>query len=372
MTAIVEAGSPVEANALLSVQSVDVHLGRGRRAAHILSQVDLTVRPGEILGVIGETGSGKTTLARTVMGLADPSHGQIRLQDKVISTLRGSARRELRRSGAVQFVFQDPLRSLDPDLNVEQLVAEGLVTQGQASSHEITTRVREALGWVGLDETLLSKHPAQLSGGQRQRVSIARALVLRPRLLICDEPVSALDSSNRNNILRLLDELRTSRGLSVIIISHDLSSLAGIADRVLVLYRGRVVEDGPIAEVFAQPRHPYTALLIASAPALADQLADQAADQRRPLHVRQLRLVDADTISASSDTEGGCVFRARCRFATDICGTAPAAQEVPAAATAATNDGGWRVSCHHHATWRAEAELADPTRVTAIAEPLSH
>ncbi|MCW2540563.1 MAG: Peptide transporter ATP-binding protein [Frankiales bacterium] len=370
MTATVESGRSVDLP-LLSVESVDVHLGRGRRAAHILSQVDLTVRPGEILGVIGETGSGKTTLARTVMGLADPSQGEIRLQDKVISSLRGSARRDLRRGGSVQFVFQDPLRSLDPDLTVEQLVAEGLVTQGQASSHEIATRVREALGWVGLDESLLSKHPAQISGGQRQRVSIARALVLRPQLLICDEPVSALDSSNRNNILRLLDELRTSRGLSVIIISHDLSSLAGIADRVLVLYRGRVVEDGPISEVFARPRHPYTALLIASAPALSDQLADQrpepSSEQHRPLHVRQLRLVDADTATVSNDLEAGCVFRARCRFATDVCGTVPAAQDVPTA-----HGGGWRVSCHHHSTWRAELEDADRPRVPARPEPLPH
>ena len=164
-----------------------------------------------------------------------------------ISGLRRAARRRERRSGHVQLVFQDPLRSLDPDLTVAQIVGEGLRIRGGIDEAEIERRAAGALAKVGLDAALLRRTPGQISGGQRQRVSIARALAADPELLLCDEPVSALDASNRNYILRLLGDLRDTLGLPIVIISHDLSSLAGIADRVVVLYRGRIVEDGPVA-----------------------------------------------------------------------------------------------------------------------------
>ncbi len=191
-----------------------------------------------------------------MVGLARPRDGRVLFDGKEISALRGAARRRERRTGHIQLVFQDPLRVLDPDLTVGDIVGEGLRIRGGLSTDEIAARVEDALAKVGLGAALRPRQPGQISGGQRQRVSIARALAADPKLLLCDEPVSALDASNRNYILRLLAGLRDSLGLPIVIISHDLSSLAGIADRVVVLYRGRIVEDGPVDQVFTRPRAP--------------------------------------------------------------------------------------------------------------------
>ena len=320
-------------------------LGRGWRANQVLSDVDLEIWPGEIVGLVGETGSGKTTLARTVVGLVRPRKGRVTFDGAQISGLRRGARRE-RRSGHVQLVFQDPLRSLDPDLTVAQIVGEGLRIRGDLDAAEIEQRAASALAKVGLDATLLHRTPGQISGGQRQRVSIARALAVEPQLLICDEPVSALDASNRNYILRLLGELRDNLGLPIVIISHDLCSLAGIADRVVVLYRGRIVEDGPVAQVFTAPRHPYTALLMASAPSVQHD---------RPLSVHQLRRTAADPAPPSG--AGACVFAARCPFAVDACAVQPALDPVtgPAGPQAGPDPGRWSAACHRHEEWQALA-----------------
>ncbi len=323
---------------LLAVESVDVVLGRGWRATAVLRGVDLGIWPGEIVGLVGETGSGKTTLARTVVGLVNPARGRVVFDGLPISALRGSARRAQRRSGQVQLIFQDPLRSLDPDLTVEEIVGEGLKIRGGADSGEVRRRVLGALEQVGLDAAMLPRTPGQISGGQRQRVSIARALAVEPRLLICDEPVSALDASTRNHVLRLLHELRTSLGLPIVIISHDLSSLAGIADRVAVLYRGRIVEDGPVGQVFAAPRHPYTALLMASAPSVRHD---------RPFSARQLRRTSADPAPPAGP--GACVFAARCPFAAAACMAQPPLETV---------EGRWTVACHRHEEWPALATQA--------------
>jgi oligopeptide/dipeptide ABC transporter ATP-binding protein len=240
----------------------------------------------------------------------------------------------------VQLVFQDPLRSLDPDLTVAEIVGEGLKIRGEHDAAEICRRVVAALEKVGLDATVLHRTPGQISGGQRQRVSIARALAAEPRLLICDEPVSALDASTRNYVLRLLDQLRGSLGLPIVVISHDLSSLAGIADRVVVLYRGRIVEDGPVGEVFAAPRHPYTALLMASAPSVRHD---------RLLSARQLRRTADDP--AAPDGLQSCVFAARCPFAAGACAAQPALEEVVT---------GWSVACHRHEQWLTIARDRHP------------
>ncbi|HET7012864.1 MAG TPA: ABC transporter ATP-binding protein, partial [Streptosporangiaceae bacterium] len=294
-----------------------------------------------IVGLVGETGSGKTTVARAIVGLVRANAGQVSIDGQQVSGLRGRALRTQRRRGAVQFVFQDPLRSLDPDLKVADIVAEGLRIQGGLDPGEIAARVREVLAEVGLDDSVLDRTPGQISGGQRQRVSIARALATRPRLLICDEPVSALDASTRNHVLRLLDSLRTSLGLSILLISHDLSSLAGVADRVAVLYRGQIVEDGPADRVFSSPRHPYTALLMASAPSVRHD---------RPFSVRQLRRASTGPAGPSgpagpADEVGqadGCVFAARCPFAIPGCETRPALEKV---------GDRWDVACHRHGEW---------------------
>jgi len=320
---------------LLAIEDVDVVLGRGWRANKVLSGVDLKVWPGEIVGLVGETGSGKTTLARTVVGLVRPRRGRVVFGETVVSGLRGGALRRERRRGHVQLVFQDPLRSLDPDLTVAQIVGEGLAIRGGIGAKEMRARVEDALAKVGLDAGLLSRTPGQISGGQRQRVSIARALATNPELLLCDEPVSALDASNRNYILRLLGELRDNLNLPIVIISHDLSSLAGIADRVVVLYRGRIVEDGPVGQVFSAPKHPYTALLMASAPSVRHD---------RPLDVHQLRRTAADPEPPTA--ANACVFAARCPFAVSECAEQPALEAVGE---------GWTAACRRHEEWSALA-----------------
>jgi oligopeptide/dipeptide ABC transporter ATP-binding protein len=339
---------------LLRAAGVDVVLGRGWRANHVLSGVDLDLWPGEIVGLVGETGSGKTTLARTIVGLIRPRQGRIVFNGTEISGLRRGARRRERRTGHVQLVFQDPLRSLDPDLTVAEIVGEALTIRGGLDAGQIREKVEDALARVGLDATLLDRTPGQISGGQRQRVSIARALAAGPRLLLCDEPVSALDASNRNYILRLLGELRDSLNLPIVIISHDLSSLAGIADRVVVLYRGRIVEDGPVSEVFSAPRHPYTALLMASAPSVdrpgaGHPSAGQPSAAARPgaghpLSVYQLRRIPADPPPPDGDT--ACVFAARCPFAVDAPG---ACASQPALVPVGDR---WTAACHRHEEWR--------------------
>lgn len=253
---------------LVRVEHVDVTLGRGRRATPVLRDVSLHAQRGEIVGIIGETGSGKTTLARTMVGLINPARGRVVVDDEPVSTLRGDARRNFRRSGRVQLVFQDSLRSLDPDLTINRIVAEGLTVQGRSTPDDIAARVAAGLTAVGLDPDLATRLPGEISGGQRQRVVIARALVMNPSLLICDEPVSALDASNRNRILRLLDDLRRTTPVGILVIAHDLGSLAAVADRIVVLYRGQVVEHGPTDDIFGAPTHPYTIRLVESVPSL--------------------------------------------------------------------------------------------------------
>ncbi|MDQ8046576.1 MAG: ATP-binding cassette domain-containing protein [Solirubrobacteraceae bacterium] len=249
---------------LLEIEGLHVALGD----THALRGVDLHVGRREILGVIGETGSGKTTLVRSIVGLTNPTAGSIRLDgDELTGLGHGRRRRRFRRSGRVQLVFQDPLRSLDPALVVEDLVTEGLSIRGRTTAQERRDAATRALALVGLDPSLLGRVPRDLSGGQRQRVSIARALVSDPELVLFDEPVSALDASSRGEVLRMLAGLRDELGAALLIISHDLTSMVGVVDRVAVLYEGVVVESGLTDEVLSDPQHEYTRLLLAAAPA---------------------------------------------------------------------------------------------------------
>ncbi|KRA37825.1 MULTISPECIES: ABC transporter ATP-binding protein [unclassified Nocardioides] len=324
---------------LLSVRGLSVSYAPPRKGTHLgtgaaLVEADLDIRPGEIVGIVGETGSGKTTLARATVGLVAPAAGTIEFAGEDIGGLRGRARRAFRRSGQVQLVFQDPLRSLDPDLTVADIVREPLDIAGTLSRTERHERVRESLRLVGLEpDEVLQRRPRQLSGGQRQRVSLARAISTRPRLLYCDEPVSALDVSNRNLVLNLLEQLRTELDLAVVIIAHDLSSLAGIADRVAVFYRGRIVEQGPIRAVLEHPAHPYTALLTASAPSIGDE------DRLRPDQLKPAP--DARVWPA----DGVCVFAQRCPFAHDACADQPAPAPLP-------DTPARLAACHDAVTWR--------------------
>lgn len=255
---------------VLELDAVSVDYAQVR----VLDAVSLTVRPGEVVGVVGESGSGKTTLARTALrsvgasaGPGTVRSGRVQVGGRDVTRLRGRALRAWRRSGAVQYVFQDPLRSLDPAVPVRESIVEGLRI-ARVPAPELERRLAAALDAVGLGEDLTRRLPSGLSGGQRQRAAIARALVVEPRLLLLDEPVSALDAASRDRVVRALVALRDRRGtdLAMLVISHDIGSLAAISDRLVVLDRGRIVEDGPTRRVVTHPEHPYTRLLIDSVP----------------------------------------------------------------------------------------------------------
>jgi ABC-type glutathione transport system ATPase component len=251
----------------LEIDGLHVALGHPHPQP-ILHDVSLRVQPGEIVGLIGETGSGKTTIARSILGLHDVQSGSILVHGEQVVGLHRSALRTWRRRGLVQYVFQDPLRSLDPDFTVERSVLEGVTVRRSLTTAERKLAVADALALVGLDPGLAMRRPSELSGGQRQRVAIARAMAVGPGLLICDEPVSALDAASRIHILDLLRTLAKEQGVGILLITHDLGSLAGIADEIVVLYNGHVVEAGNAATVLLDAEHPYTQLLVASVPTL--------------------------------------------------------------------------------------------------------
>jgi ABC-type glutathione transport system ATPase component len=259
---------------VLEVSELEVHYGLRRKRRQALHGVSLTVAPGETVGLIGETGSGKSTLARAVLGLVPASGGRIVVDGEDVTAHRARQWRRLRRRGVLQYVFQDPLRSLDPDLTVEDSLVEPLLVQGR-SRREASAQARTYLERVQLSPDLLGRLPGEISGGQRQRVAVARALVTEPRLVILDEPVSALDSANRVQVLEILKGLRDS-GVALVFISHDLGSVAGVADRIAVLYQGELVEVGVTDDVINRPQHAYTRLLVSSAPTLRTASAGRA------------------------------------------------------------------------------------------------
>jgi peptide/nickel transport system ATP-binding protein len=263
------AGNPDEPPLLLvdGVQRVFPVVGARRRSPAIraVDGVSLSVNAGQALGIVGESGSGKTTLARIVVGLDRPSAGRITFGGREPDRLPVAERRLWRRD--VQYIFQDPYSALDPRLTVEQIIAEPIELSGtQAERADKRERIGALLDEVGLTQTFRTRYPSQLSGGQRQRVVIARALALGPRLVVADEPVSALDLSVQATILDLLRRLRETRGLTYLVISHDLSVIRSLCSEVIVMTGGRVVESGATAEVFADPSHPYTATLLRSIP----------------------------------------------------------------------------------------------------------
>jgi ABC-type glutathione transport system ATPase component len=261
---------------LLDVDAIDVHYGKRRNKRQVLSAVSLQVRAGEVVGLIGESGSGKSTVARAIIGVAPVAAGRITVAGHEVTTFRGRQWRRFRQRGIAQYVFQDPLRSLDSDVLIGDSIAEPLRITRAGSRTETEQRVRDYAAKVRLDEELLTRFPAEVSGGQRQRAAVARALVTEPKLLILDEPVSALDAANRVLVLGEVSALR-SEGIAILYISHDLGSVAGICDRTAVLYQGQVVEHGPTSEIVNNPQHPYTRLLVGSAPTLHGTPIDREA-----------------------------------------------------------------------------------------------
>ncbi len=250
---------------LLSVENLVVEYGAGPYRVHAVSDVSFDVRRGETLGLVGESGCGKSTLGRAILQLHRPKAGRVLFEGVDLTQQGGEALRRIRRR--VQLIFQDPIASLNPRRRVGEIVAEPLVIAGTGNGVERERRVRAVLDAVGLRaELVMRRRPHEFSGGQCQRISIARALVLEPDLIICDEPVSALDVSIRAQILNLLEEMKARYGLTLIFIAHDLAVVKAVSDRVAVMYLGKLCEIGPAEQVFEQPTHPYTSVLLAAIP----------------------------------------------------------------------------------------------------------
>ncbi|QDL91724.1 dipeptide ABC transporter ATP-binding protein [Paroceanicella profunda] len=303
-------------------------------AVQAVSDVSFSVKAGETLAIVGESGCGKSTTGRALLRLLEPSAGSVKLDGEEITALPPSRLRAARRQ--MQMVFQDPFGSLNPRMTVREILVEPMVLHGIASGARADARVSELLRTVGLAPYHAERYPHEFSGGQRQRICIARALATRPRLIVCDEPVSALDVSVQAQIVNLLQDLQREFGLTYVFISHDLAVVRHIATRVAVMYLGRIVEEAETSALFADPRHPYTRALIAAAPRPA------------PGAVVGREAVRGDAPSALNPPSG-CAFHPRCPLATERCKT-----ERPELRAF----GGNTVACHH-------AEQAEPLPLAA-------
>jgi peptide/nickel transport system ATP-binding protein len=278
----------------------------GRRQVHAVDRVSLQVWPGETLGLVGESGCGKSTLGRCLVRLYHVTSGRIRFEGKDITELGSSALRPIRRR--LQMVFQDPYASLNPRRRVADIIAEPLRVHFSMSAADVTKRVQELLTLVGLSPDHVSLFPHEFSGGQRQRIGVARALALEPRLIVADEPVSALDVSIQAQIINLFADLQERLGLTYIIIAHDLSVIRQVSNRTAVMYLGSIVETGPTELIYNAPAHPYTQALISAVP-----VPEMDSKTRRE------RIVLTGDVPSPMNPPTGCRFNPRCRFATELC-----------------------------------------------------
>lgn len=272
-----------------------------------VNDVSFDVAEGETLAIVGESGCGKSTIGRALLRLTDPTSGSVRLDGKQVLTLPPNEMRTMRRR--MQIIFQDPYASLNPRMTVAETLAEPLLLHGLATPDDVSDRVSALLETCGLQPWHAGRYPHEFSGGQRQRVGIARALATRPRLIVCDEPVSALDVSVQAQIVNLLRDLQAQFGIGYVFISHDLAVVRHMAARVAVVYLGRIVEEAPVADLFAAPRHPYTRSLIAAAP-------------RPDPALRNLRAPVQGDLPSALSPPSGCAFHPRCALAEDRCRTA--------------------------------------------------
>ena len=307
---------------LLTLRDVHVRFSTAAGTVRAVSGVSLDLAVGETLGLVGESGCGKSTLGKAIMRLVPAASGAIVVDGVDIAPLAGAALSEMRRT--VQMIFQDPYGSLNPRSTVGRSVSQPMVIAGWKPD-AIAERVDTLLGWVGLPADAKQRYPHEFSGGQRQRIGIARALALSPKLIICDEPVSALDVSVRAQVINLLEDLKGEFGVSYLFISHDLSVVEHIADRVAVMYLGTLVEVGGRDQIWRNPQHPYTKALLAAAP-----IADPKAARARQRTVLQGEL------PSPIDPPAGCPFHSRCPIAQERCKTdKPALREVAGGALAA-------------------------------------
>ena len=331
---------------VLEVQDLQVYfpfggVGRKRGNVRAVDGVSLTLDAGETLGIAGESGCGKSTLARSILRIVNPTGGRVLLHGTDVTAARGSQLRQLRRS--LQMVFQDPNDSLNPRVKVGAAVDEALLVAGVPASERIP-RVRELLGTVGLPPEFARRYPHELSGGQRQRIGIARALAVGAGILVCDEPVSALDVSVRAQVMNLLQDLQEELGIALIFISHDLAVLRQISHRVLVMYLGHMVEEAPNQLLYEEPMHPYTQALLGSVPVPSPG----ANRSRERIHL-------LGEVPSPSSPPTGCPFHPRCPLATDLC-----RNERPPFRQVADGHG---VACHYAGSYAWKGGETDGTRL---------
>ncbi|WP_106796247.1 oligopeptide/dipeptide ABC transporter ATP-binding protein [Rhizobium sp. H4] len=314
---------------LLKVQNLARHFGNGATAVRAVDDVSFEIARGETLGLVGESGCGKTSLVRTLLKLGPATSGSVLLDGVEITRASGRQLHDMRRK--MQVVFQDPYQSLNPRLRVDRLIAEpwalhpGVLPKSRW--REETVRLLES---VGLRAEHAERYPSEFSGGQRQRLGIARALTLDPTLLVCDEPVSALDVSVQAQVVNLLARLRRERNLAMLFVAHDLAVVRHVSDRVMVMYLGKIIETGPKQSIFSAPAHPYTQALMSAVPTPDPRLRGQRS-----------RIVLKGDLPSPVDPPSGCRFRTRCWKATSIC-----AEQEPAL-TNRTAAPGLLTACHH-------------------------
>lgn len=318
---------------LLSLRNLVIDYETNAGVVHAVNDVSFDIKAGETLGLVGESGCGKSTLGKAIMRLVPVTAGSVILDGQDITHLSPAKLRPVR--AKMQMIFQDPQNSLNPRRTVGTLIAQPLQVTARPAK-EIQVRVAELMAQVGLPPDAAQRYPHEFSGGQRQRISIARAMALNPKLVICDEPVSALDVSIRAQVINRLQDLSEELGVSYLFISHDLTMVQHIADRLMVMYLGRIVESGPAAEIWKRPAHPYTAALLAAAP-----IADPAEMRRKRRFVLQ------GDLPSPTNLPRGCAFSTRCPFAVAQCeAERPKLRDLP---------DGKQIACHFDLAARMEA-----------------
>ncbi|MDO5016676.1 MAG: ATP-binding cassette domain-containing protein [Eubacteriales bacterium] len=309
---------------LVEVNNLYKYFSTKHGTLHAVEDVSFTLEKGQTLGVVGESGCGKSTLGRCVVRLLEPTSGSIVFQGKEVGQLYGSELKSLRRE--VQMIFQDPFSSLNPRMSIATIIAEPIkINKLKRGKDEIEKRVYELMDLVGLERRLANAYPHELDGGRRQRIGIARALAVEPEFIVCDEPVSALDVSIQAQILNLLEDLQDTLELSYLFITHDMSVVRHISDKLMVMYMGTVVETGSVEDVFKERLHPYTEALMAAIP-----IPDIDREERSK--------IIAGEISSPIDPPDACRFANRCKFAQDVCrASSPKLREITP---------GHQVACH--------------------------